>query len=83
MKFTKLTEAEQAEFLELTKDCLDPELYSEEHLPMLRALKKKWEEHPVEEPPEALDSSSRRRTGDLRRLERAFSLGLSLRLWPE
>ena len=44
MRFTKLTEAEQAEFMELIKDSFDPELYLEDDLPMLRALKKKWEE---------------------------------------
>lgn len=44
MRFTKLTEAEQAEFSELIKDSFDPELYSEDDLPMLRASKKRWEE---------------------------------------
>jgi hypothetical protein len=44
MKFTKLTEAEQAEFLELTRDCFDPDFYSEDDLPMLRASRKRWEE---------------------------------------
>lgn len=43
-KFMRLTEAEQAEFLELTKDCIDPELYSEDDLPSLRASRKRWEE---------------------------------------
>jgi hypothetical protein len=43
-KFTKLTEAEQAEFLELTKDCFDPELHTEDDLPWLRANRKRWEE---------------------------------------
>jgi len=44
VRFTKLTEAEQAEFLELIKDSFDPELYSEDDLPMLRAREKQWEE---------------------------------------
>jgi hypothetical protein len=44
MRFTKLTEAEQAEFLELAKDCFDPELLTEDDLPWLRASKKRWEE---------------------------------------
>ena len=44
MVFKKLTDAERAEFMELIKDSFDPELYSEDDLPMLRALKKKWEE---------------------------------------
>lgn len=44
MKFTKLTEAEQAEFVELVKDSFDPELYSEDDLPMLRASRKRREE---------------------------------------
>jgi hypothetical protein len=43
-KFTKLTEAEQAEFLELAKDCFDPELLTEDDLPWLRASKKRREE---------------------------------------
>ena len=44
MRFTKLTEAEQAEFLELAKDCFDPELLTEDDLPWLRASRKRWEE---------------------------------------
>jgi len=44
MKFTKLTEAEQAEFMELIKDSFDPELLTEDDLPWLRASKKRWEE---------------------------------------
>ncbi len=44
MKFTKLTETEQAEFMELIKDSFDPDLYSEDDLPSLRASKKRWEE---------------------------------------
>jgi hypothetical protein len=43
-KFTKLTEAEQAEFLELIKDSFDPDLFAEDDLPMLRASRKRWEE---------------------------------------
>ena len=43
-KFTKLTEAEQAEFLELIEDSFDPELYTEDDLPMLRASRKRCEE---------------------------------------
>lgn len=42
--FTKLTEAEQAEFMELIKDSFDPDLFSEDDLPSLRASKKRWEE---------------------------------------
>jgi hypothetical protein len=30
--------------MELIKDSFDPELYTEDDLPMLRALGKKWEE---------------------------------------
>jgi hypothetical protein len=44
MKFTKLAEAEQAEFMELIKDSFAPELYSEDDLPMLRAAKQQWEQ---------------------------------------
>jgi len=43
-KFTKLTDAEQTEFLELIEDSFDPELYTEDDLPMLRASRKRWEE---------------------------------------
>jgi len=43
-KFTKLTEAEQAEFLELTRDCFDPDFYSEDDLPMLRASRARSEQ---------------------------------------
>lgn len=43
-KFMKLTEAEQAEFMELIKDSFDPELFTEDDLPMLRASRKRWEE---------------------------------------
>jgi hypothetical protein len=58
VKFTKLTEAEQAEFLELTKDCIDPEVLTEDDLPWLRALRKKWEEQRPEEPAQAHGASS-------------------------
>ena len=44
MIFTKLTEAEQAEFIELIKDAFDHELYTEDDLPQLRANRKKWED---------------------------------------
>jgi hypothetical protein len=37
MLFTKLTEAEIAEFMELIRDSFDPELYTEDDLPALRA----------------------------------------------
>lgn len=57
MRFTKLTDAEQAEFMELIKDSFDPELHTEDDLPMLRALRKKWEEQRLEEPSQAQDSS--------------------------
>jgi hypothetical protein len=43
-KFTKLNEAEQAEFMELIKDSFDPDLFTEDDLPMLRASRKRWEE---------------------------------------
>jgi len=44
MGFTKLTEAEQAEFMELIKDSYDPELYTEDDLPKLRASQNRLEE---------------------------------------
>jgi hypothetical protein len=54
VRFTKLTDAEQAEFMELIKDSFDPELYDEDDLPMLRARKKEWdEEQRLEEIPQA------------------------------
>lgn len=43
-KFTKLTEAEQAEFMELIKDSFDPDLFSEDDLASLRASRKRWED---------------------------------------
>jgi hypothetical protein len=49
MRFTKLTDAEQAEFMELIKDSFDPELYTEDDLPMLRASKKKFEDEQQED----------------------------------
>jgi hypothetical protein len=58
MRFTKLTEAEQAEFMELIKDSFDPELYLEDDLPMLRALKKKWEEEEKRREAAQADESS-------------------------
>lgn len=58
MKFTKLTEAEQSEFMELIKDSFDPELYSEDDLPMLRASKKKWEEEQRQEATPVQDECS-------------------------
>jgi hypothetical protein len=57
MRFTKLTDAEQAEFMELIKDSFDPELYTEDDLPMLRALGKKWEEEQRRENPSQADES--------------------------
>jgi hypothetical protein len=57
MRFTKLTEAEQAEFMELIKDPFDPELYSEDDLPMLRASKKRWEEEQRRENASPADES--------------------------
>jgi hypothetical protein len=48
-KFTKLTDAEQAEFMELTKDSFDPGLYTEDDLPMLRANKREFEEEQRQE----------------------------------
>lgn len=39
-----MTEAEQAEFMELIKDSFDPELYTEDDLSMLRVSKERWEE---------------------------------------
>jgi hypothetical protein len=57
--FTKLTDAERAEFIELLRDSFDPELYEEDDLPMLRANKKKFEEEQQrEEGSPALESSS-------------------------
>ena len=55
---TKLTDAEQAEFMELIKDSFDPELYTEDDLPRLRANKKKWEEEQQREEAFQADESS-------------------------
>ncbi len=43
MRFTKLSEAEIAEFVELVRDKIDPELYTEDDLPALRAGKQACE----------------------------------------
>jgi hypothetical protein len=43
-KFTKLNETEQAEFMELIEDSFDPDLYTEDDLPLLRASRQRWEE---------------------------------------
>lgn len=59
MVFNKLTDAERAEFIELIKDSFDPELYSEDDLPMLRARKKEWEEEQrLQEAPQADHSAN-------------------------
>ena len=41
---TKLTDAERAEFMELIKDSLDPDLYDEDDLPALRENRRRFEE---------------------------------------
>jgi hypothetical protein len=56
----KLTDAERAEYLALTQNTYDPELFSEEDLPALREAKRQWEEEqarasavlPADEPDE-------------------------------
>ena len=68
MKFTKLTAAEQAEFLELTKDCFDPELLTEDDLPMLRASRKKWEKEQRQQPATACDEDNEEWDDDLESL---------------
>jgi hypothetical protein len=58
MKFTKLTDAERAEFMELLRDLFDPELYDEDDLPALRENKRRFEEgekREDEEPPAVED----------------------------
>jgi hypothetical protein len=40
----KLTDLEKAEFIALTLDSYDPDLWSEDDLPFLRALKREFEE---------------------------------------
>lgn len=58
MVFTKLTDTEIAEFIELTKDSIDPELWTEDDLPLLRANKKRPEEtqEQEDETPAMVDS---------------------------
>ena len=58
MRFIKLTDAEQAEFMELIKDSFDPELYTEDDLPALRANKKKFEEEQQQEEASQADEPS-------------------------
>ena len=67
MKFTKLTEAEQAEFLELAKDCFDPGLLTEDDLPWLRASKKRWEEEQQRGEPTVPEESNEEWDEDLER----------------
>lgn len=43
----KLTDAERAEYLSLTANTYDPELFTEEDLPALREAKRQWEEEQV------------------------------------
>jgi len=62
MKFTKLTDAERAEFIELLRDSFDPKLYDEDDLPMLRANKEKWEEEQRREEAFQTDESSSEET---------------------
>lgn len=44
MKSTKLTDTERAEFIALANETLDPDLWDEKDLPLLRANKKEFEE---------------------------------------
>jgi hypothetical protein len=45
----KLTDAERQEFVELVQDTYDPELFTEEDYPMLRAAKEKYQKEQQEE----------------------------------
>jgi hypothetical protein len=45
----ELTDAERQEFMELVQDTYDPELFTEEDYPMLRAAKEKYEKEQQEE----------------------------------
>ena len=49
----ELTDAERAEFIALTQDSCDPELWLEEDLPYLRATKREQEEAQARERDEA------------------------------
>jgi hypothetical protein len=40
----ELTDAERAEFIELTRDSYDPELWTEDDLPFLRKARREYEE---------------------------------------
>jgi hypothetical protein len=46
----ELTDAERAEFIALTQDSLDPDLWTEDDLPYLRRAKQKYEEDEAREP---------------------------------
>ena len=45
----KLTDSERAEFIALTQNTYDPELFTEEDLPPLREAKRQWEEKQARE----------------------------------
>jgi hypothetical protein len=45
----ELTAAEKEEFIALTQDSYDPELWLEEDLPILRAIKREYEEEQARE----------------------------------
>jgi hypothetical protein len=40
----KLTDSEREEFIALTANTYDPELFTEDDLPLLRGAKRQWEE---------------------------------------
>jgi hypothetical protein len=45
----ELTDSERQEFIELTQDTYDPELWSEDYLPFLREANKRLEEEAAQE----------------------------------
>jgi|ERR1035438_1381523 hypothetical protein len=77
MKFTKLTDAEQAELMELIRDSLDPELYTEDDLPMLRANSKKFEGGTAARRRVPSPGVLQRKVGARRLVVRLFTLGMN------
>jgi hypothetical protein len=64
----ELTDAERAEFIALTQDSLDPELWTEDDLPYLRRAKQKYEEEQARERAGARPAEEPTMTGDGPRL---------------
>jgi len=54
----KLTDLEREEFIALAQETFDPELWTEDDLPLLRASRKKFEEEQARERGDVLQSAT-------------------------